>query len=212
MANWWDKYVGPSPTGGMGARGAEAQEIVKARQANQDGRDTFHNLANIYRTASKYPGGIPNVTVDALGNAVGSKSEDVQNYALFRAQNGQAAISQAKLLAPVSNSDFQNLMSFGPNPGLRFENNKQLIGQAYETAARRYFENAFKQRFAARHGSLEATDAQGRTYPQALANAMARPEVAQELMAPWKRASWYSNPGGKAVQGDPWANATIERH
>ena len=212
MANWWDKYVGPSAQGGMGQRGPEAQEIVDARKANTDGRDTFHALANIYRTASKYPGGIPNVAVDAAGNAVGSKSDDVQNYALFKAQAGQAAVGQAKLLAPVSNTDFQNLLSFGPNPSLRFDNNKELIGQSYEKAARRYFENAFKQRYAARHGSLEATDAQGRTYPQALADAMSRPDVAQELMAPWKRAAWYSKPKGSAQANDPWANATVERH
>lgn len=196
MANWWDSLV-PSGSAKGKMSGAEDRELSNARQANQDGRNVFHQLANLYRTASRYPGGIPNNVADSWGAALGFKGDQVQDQQLFRAQAGQQAVSQAKLLAPVSNSDFQNLVSFGPNPALRFDNNKELIGQRYEDAARRYFENAFKQRWAAKNNGLNGVDAQGRSYADALNAAMTRPDVQQELTAPWKRKTV---PGGVPPQ------------
>lgn len=194
MANWWDGYIGD---GGGKAKmsGAENKELADARKANQDGRDFFRSLANIYHTAKRYPGGIPTNVADSWGATLGLRGQQVQDQQLFNAQASQAAIGQAKLLAPVSNSDLELLKRAGPNPALRADNNRELIGQQYETGARRYFENAFKQRWAAKNGGLNGQDSQGRSYAQALNDAMARPDVQQELTAPWKRADWYNNPG-----------------
>lgn len=186
---WVNAGGGGVSGSGMGVRGPEAKELVEARSQNQDGRDVFHNLSNIYKVAKRYPGGIPNNVADSWGASLGMKGNEVQDQQLFNTLATRASIGKAKLLAPVSNADMENLKKSGPNPGLRFDNNRELIGQDYEQAARRYFENAFKQRFASKHGSLEATDAQGRSYPQALSEAMRRPDVAQELLAPWKRKS-----------------------
>lgn len=188
MANWWDGLVsGGGQAKGSGMTAQDRIELSKARQANEDGRNVFHQLANVYRTSQRYPGGIPNNVADSWGAALGFKDKQVQDQQLFRAQAGQAAVGQAKLLAPVSNADFQNLVSFGPNPALRSENNKELIAQRYEEAARRYFENAFKQRWGAKNGGLNGTDKAGRTYAEALSQAMQRPDVANELLFPTKR-------------------------
>lgn len=172
--------------GKSGMSGVENKELVNAREANQTGRDVFPALAETYRVAQRYPGGIPQAVYDKARLATGSKAQPAQDFDLFNALANKAAIAQARLLAPVSNTDIGLLIKSGPNPRMRFENNRKLIGMQYSNAARQYLDNGLKQRFAARAGGTNVP-LNGKSYSEVLAETMRRPEVASLITPPWLR-------------------------
>jgi hypothetical protein len=180
--------------------GVENKELVNAREANQTGRDVFPALAETYRVAKRYPGGIPQAVYDKSRLAVGSEAQPAQDYDLFNAMSSRAGIAQARLLAPVSNTDLQTLIRSGPNPRLRFENNQKLIGMNYSNAARQYFDNALKQRFAAKAGGTNVP-LNGKSYAEVLADAMRRPEVRNLVTPPWTRKGAAPKKGDRNGDG-----------
>ncbi|MES2497125.1 MAG: hypothetical protein V4618_13510 [Pseudomonadota bacterium] len=185
--------------GKSGMSGQENMELKRARENNEGGRNIFPALANMYRVAKRYPGGIPQATYDKARLAVGSEAEAAQDSDLFSAYANKSALSKARLLAPVSNTDIEFLKSTQANPKFRFENNKALIGEEFSDASRAYFTNAFKQRWAARNGGLNGQDKQGRSYAAALADALRKPGIQQLMQPPWKRAGAKPAGGGQAV-------------
>jgi hypothetical protein len=187
----WVNASGPNfsvGTGKSGMSGQENMELKQARANNEQGRDVFPALANMYRVAQRYPGGIPQATYDKARLAVGSENRVAQDNDLFNAYANKAALAKARLLAPVSNTDIAFLKSTQASPRFRFENNKELIGQELSNASRAYFENAFKQRWAANNGGLNGTDKNGHSYAEDLARAMKRPDVARLMQPPWKQS------------------------
>lgn len=194
------------PLGGggkSGLSGVENKEMVDARKANQDGRDIFPALAGMYRVASRYPGGIPQAVYDKARVSTGSEAQTAQDYDLFNAYSKRAGIAQAKLLAPVSNTDLQALIEAGANPKFRFGNNQELIGLEYKKAAQKYFDNALKQRFGTRYGGTNARGPGGKSYAEVLSEAMRRPEVVRLLTPPWQRK------GGQATKAKAKASAEV---
>jgi len=192
--------------GGVGKSGLSGQENIEMRQArdnNAGGRDIFHQLANMYSVAKRYPGGIPQATYDKARLAVGSENRQAQDSDLFTAYANKAALAKARLLAPVSNTDIMFLKTTQASPRMRFENNKQLIGDEIENASRAYFQNAFKQRWGARNGGLNGRDKAGHTYAEDLARAMQRPDVRQLMLPPWKRKS-AAKPAQPTTHDDGW--------
>jgi hypothetical protein len=193
--------IGTGSGGGKsGMSGVENKELVTAREANQTGRDAFPALAETYRVAKRYPGGIPQAVYDKARLAMGSEATPAQDYDLFNALSSRAGIAQARLLAPVSNTDLQTLIRSGPNPRLRFENNKKLIGMNYSNAARQYFDNALKQRFSARAGGTNVP-LNGKSYAEVLAAAMKRPEVRNLIAPPWDRKDAAPKKGDRNGDG-----------
>jgi hypothetical protein len=186
MMGAFDDLIPGGGGGKSGMSGVENKELVQAREANQAGRDIFPALAETYRVAKRYPGGIPQATYDKARLAVGSEAAPAQDSDLFNALATKAGIAQARLLAPVSNTDLQALVRSGANPRLRFENNRQLIGMQYSNAARQYFDNALKQRFAAKTGGTNVP-LNGKSYGEVLSEAMRRPEVRNLVTPPWLR-------------------------
>lgn len=174
-------------TGKSGMSGQENMELKQARANNEGGRNIFPALGNMYRVAQRYPGGIPQAAYDKARLAVGSEAAAAQDSDLFNAYANKAALSKARLLAPVSNSDIAFLKTTQANPKFRFENNKELIGQEFSDASRTYFENAFKQRWAAKNGGLNGVDKHGHSYAEDLARAMKNPNIANLFQPPWKR-------------------------
>ncbi len=202
--DWWSDLVLTAPAGGgkAGMSGSESTELSASRKANTDGRQVFPLLAETLRVAGRYPGGNPNAVLSQGMLGVGSNAPQHQDYALFNVMAKKAAIAKAKLLgANPSNRDMQSVLESQASPELRYGNNQKVIGLDYQEAARKYFENTFKQRWAARNGGLNARDKQGRSYPEALDAAFKRPEVKQQTMAPWAR-----NGGGtsqpRRISGD----------
>lgn len=168
--------------------GAQEQELKDARKANQEGRPVFSALAQTYRLAKRYPGGIPQTKLDEARLATGSEATPAQDFDLFNAMNIRAATAKAKLLgANPTDKDLALTLRSVASPRYRVENNKQLIGMDYEAAAQKYFENAFKQGWISRFGSLNGKDARGQSYSQSLAEAFRRPEAATATTAPWNR-------------------------
>jgi hypothetical protein len=193
--------MGQAAGGGKsGMSGVENRELVQAREANQTGRDVFPALAETYRVAKRYPGGIPQAVYDKARLAVGSEAQPAQDYDLFNALSSRAGIAQARLLAPVSNTDLQTLIRSGPNPRLRFENNQKLIGMNYSNSARQYFDNALKQRFAAKAGGTNVP-LNGKSYAEVLADAMRRPEVRNLITPPWGRKGAAPKKGDRNGDG-----------
>ena len=184
--------------GKSGMSGVENRELVDAREANQQGRDIFPALAEMYRVAKRYPGGIPQAVYDKARLATGSTNQTAQDSDLFSALATKAGISQARLLAPVSNTDLQALIRSGANPRLRFGNNQKLIGMQYSNAARQYFDNALKQRFAARAGGTNVP-LNGKSYGEVAAAAMRRPEVRNAVAPPWNRTAAKGDKNGDGV-------------
>ena len=190
---------------GVGKSGLSGQENIEMRQArenNEQGRNIFPALANMYRVAKDYPGGIPQSVYDKARLAVGSENQQAQDSDLFNAYGNKAALAKARLLAPVSNSDIQFLKSTQASPRMRFGNNKQLIGNEFSEASRLYFENAFKQRWGARNGGLNGRDKAGHTYAEDLARAMRSPNVARLMQPPWKRGAPAPQPA--SGEDDGW--------
>tara|TARA_R110002074_G_scaffold262994_1_gene435111 strand:- start:19321 stop:19962 length:642 start_codon:yes stop_codon:yes gene_type:complete len=185
--NWWEGLVAPAGGGSAKLSGAENVELSKSRAATEAGRDVFPALGAMYRVANRYPGGIPAVAADKVQGMFGASNQQTQDYQLFDTYAKRAAIAKAKLLAPVSNTDIGLMQASGANPTLKFQNNKELIGQEFGNASRQYFEQAFKQRFAARNHGLNGTDKKGRSYAEALADAMRTPLVSNLMQPPWKR-------------------------
>jgi len=176
---------GGGKAGKMSAQ--ESPELSRARENNEQGRDIFPALAETYRVAQRYPGGIPQNVIDKVRKGVGSDDPVAQDYQLFDTLAGRAALAKLKLFAPVSNAEFPIAKSIGANPVLKFDNNKQIIGQDFSNASRAYFQNAFKQRWAAKNGGLNGRDKQGHSYAEDLSRVMRQPGIQNLMQAPWKR-------------------------
>lgn len=209
MADPWDMdwsgavVMGSAGGGGKnGLSGAENTELVKARDANQSGRNVFPNLAATLRVASRYPGGNVNATLDKGFLGVGSNAPQAQDYALFKKYAMRAAVAQAKLLGTnPTDRDFKVSYESGATPEDRYGNNKEIIGQDYSKAARNYFDNAMRQRFATRYGGTNGKGPNGESYSEYLANAMRRPEVQRLIAPPWQRGKSAAKPQASAVAG-----------
>lgn len=173
--------------GGGDLSGVEKKELAAARDKVAAGREYFPLLAQQYRAAETYPGGIPRALYDKTLTKVGSQDPLVQNFDRFNALTKNAASSKARLLSPVSEYDVKFLMEGGANPTYRLPTNQMLLGLDFKKASMAYFESEFRQRFAANNGSLNVKDKQGRSYAQALAEAYKRPEVQNLMTPPWAR-------------------------
>lgn len=187
MADWWSDLVAPAGGGKSGLSGTESKELASARDKVEAGREAFPLMAQQYRMASRYPGGIPQALYDKARLAVGSENQVAQDSDQFQALTRRQATAQARLLAPVSNYDMQNLMQSGANPRFRKGVNQELLGLDFGKASRAYFEASFRQRFAAQNGGLNGKDKQGRPYAEALAQAYKAPEVQNLMKPPWER-------------------------
>ena len=166
----------------------DSKSAREARDANRDGRPVFKALAQTYRLAKRYPGGIPQTVYDKARLSTGSDNQTAQDFDLFRAMNIRAASAKAKLLGVnPTDKDLALTLQSVASPRYRFENNRELIGQDYQAAAQKYFENAFLQRWTQRFGGTNATDAHGRSYAEALSEALRSPEVSRQVTAPWNR-------------------------
>lgn len=186
--DWWTGLVVPAGGGKSGMSGAENTELSKAREQNQAGRSVFPALAELYRAAAKYPGGNPNANLSRSLFGLGDYSAQTMDYANFKRMQLRAAIPKAKLLGVnPSNKDMENILKAQASPEDRFVNNRTAIGLDYSEAARKYFENAFKQRWAAQNGGLNGRDKQGHSYAEALQTAFNRPEVRTLITPPWDR-------------------------
>lgn len=167
--------------------GAENVELVKARQANQGGRDMFPALANMYRVAARYPGGIPQAEYDRARTKVGSQAAKAQDFDLFNIYANRAAIGKARLLAPVSNNDMKMLVKSSANPTLRFQNNQELIGLEYSNGARQYLDNYLKQKWLAKNGGTNTPNARGQSYDEWRSQLFRNPNIVRQITPPWAR-------------------------
>lgn len=212
MADPWDMdwsgavVMGSAGGGGKnGMSGAENTELVKARDANQQGRNVFPSLAGMYKVAARYPGGNLNAKLDRGFLGIGSNAPQAQDYGLFDKYALRAAVAQAKLLGTnPTDRDFNVSYKSGATPEDRFGNNQEMIGQDYSKAARNYFDNAMRQRFAARYGGTNAKGPHGQSYAEYLATAMRRPEVQRLITPPWNRQQ------GDVAGGD--VDAILKKH
>lgn len=192
--------------GKSGMSGVENKELVEARSANQQGRDIFPSLAKIYSISKRYPGGIPQAVYDQARLSTGSQNETAQDYELFDKMAYRAGLAKAALLRPVSNVDVVGAVRSGANPRMRFPVNRELIGVDYSNAARQYFDNALKSRFAAKTGGTNVP-LNGKSYDEVLAEAMRRPEVRRLVTPPWLRKS---APKTRGPKGDTNGDGVID--
>ena len=199
--DWWTGLVAPAGGGKNDMSGAENTELVKARSALQDSRNMFPALAGMYRVAQRYPGGIPQTVYDKARLAVGSENQTAQDFDLFNAYANRAAISKARLLAPVSNNDMQNLIRSGPNPRFRFQNNQELIGLEFSNTARTHLDNYLKQMWLSRNGGTNSPNKQGQSYEEWRSQIFRNPEIVRQITPPWLRKP----AAGKPKANDGWS-------
>lgn len=178
MGAFDDLIPGGNNTGAGGrAESTNLKQAEDARAGAQSARQTMRGMGFMYDIAGRYPGGIPSKVIDAAKAGVGATDPATQDYRLFDAMSKRAAIGQAKMLAPVSNTDVGLLMSSGPNPALSTQNNRALIDMDFPVIARTLLQQRMKANWIERYGSLSAKMKNGKTFGDAYRQALQMPSV-----------------------------------